>query len=304
MLGGQLVAGDRHGIRTVVSWARAGSDQVRTTHRVLLVGAVGGQDRPAGPRGSLAPSRRPRDTPTAGELPPLSRPDRPLRVRILGNPALYTTADGLRQVAVPRRTAVELLVLLAVHHDGLTASQVMEAMWPDVALHAATNRLYTTVSTLRTTTKPAANGDLVVRRDDRYRLNPDLATVDLWDLHTAVHTAATTTGTTRLTALRRVTDLHTGELAAGAGWPCLTPHGEPARRHTLDAYTTLAEAASDPHDAITLLHAALDIEPLNTALHHTLITASRGLGDLDTAAQLEKTYTEHLAEYGIAPAQT
>jgi hypothetical protein len=103
---------------------------------------------------------------------------------------------------------------------------------------------------------PAAGSSKHV--DGRYRLNPDLITVDLWDVQTAVQAAITAQpGNPPLYA---VVNRNHGELAAGHTWPWLPPHREAIRRDIIDAYIELADSAQTD-EALNLVRQALTVEP-------------------------------------------
>lgn len=160
-----------------------------------------------------------------------------LALTVLGPPTL--TLRGA-SVHLRRSAAMQALVLLAVHRDGVTARKLGKALWPAEGPHATSSRVYTTMSALRRTLTDQTGVPVVNRDSDRYRLDPDHIGVDLWDLEDAVaaSSAPTVDGRDRATAYRRVIDGYTGELAAGHAWPWLEPHRERLRHHVLDAYIT------------------------------------------------------------------
>lgn len=62
------------------------------------------------------------------EQPPRPRRRQPVRIRLLGEPAIFDR-DGTAVTGL-RRHARQLLVYLAVHRDGADLPQIMEAFWP------------------------------------------------------------------------------------------------------------------------------------------------------------------------------
>jgi DNA-binding SARP family transcriptional activator len=273
---------------------------------LALVRDVTGPVQPPTPRG---PQRVPADP--AGRAEPthglvrggVVRPagddaGAPVRLQVLG-----PVAVSCRGVPVPvrRSAAAQILVLLAVHRDGATSQELAGAIWPQLRAHAAAGRTYTSVSELRRALRAATGGaDVLVRSQERYRLDPDQVEVDLWALHDAVRHAATALlPDDRHTALRAVIGHYGGELAAGQRWPWLAGPREAVRRHVLDAYATLA--AAQPQQAVTLLQEALRIDPVNEALHRQAIRAVAATGDQDAVRGLLQQLTRHLAQAGLQP---
>jgi DNA-binding winged helix-turn-helix (wHTH) protein len=112
----------------------------------------------------------------------------PLLLRVLGAERLTTAAGA--PLKLPRKAALDILVLLAVHPDGLHRDRVLEAVWPDVRHNAAVSRLHTTISSLRTAAAAITATPIIVRTSNRYQLNPAAINVDLWQLLHHHHAAA------------------------------------------------------------------------------------------------------------------
>ncbi len=220
-----------------------------------------------------------------------------LRLRVLGGVNLYFQDTP---VPVRRSAALQALVLLAVHPDGATGRDLIETIWPGLPAHRVSGRLYTTLSDLRKAIRDAGGETAVEQVDDRYRLNPELD-VDLWRLRHAVGQAATTlTGRSR--AWQTVIDRYGGLLADGHTWPWLDPHRENVRRHVIDAHVALADAHTDPRQALTLLQDAIRVDPYNENLHQRAAHLLTVLGDHDTATELLDGYRDRLTAAGLVPA--
>src|SRR5207248_633766 len=194
--------------------------------------------------------------------PPPTGPDRPLRLRLFGPVRLSHIRDPDTPLRLGRFTAVQVLLYLAVHRHGATSTEVAAALWPGVRPYPV-DRVYRAASALRSAVHHATGVHILTRVGDRYRLDPDRVQVDLWQLTAAADQAATAadphTGTG---ALHTIIDTYTGDLAAGQPGAWLVPHREAARRHALDAYTTLA-GLSDPPTAAALLDRAVQVDPYN-----------------------------------------
>ncbi|MEV4465135.1 hypothetical protein AB0J51_16090 [Micromonospora echinofusca] len=220
-----------------------------------------------------------------------------LDLRVLGKPTLV--ADGT-PVSIRRSAALQVLVFLAVHSDGASSQQIVEAIWPGLPAHRLTGRLYTTLSDLRTTVRAACGLTVIDHVDNRYRLNPGLCDVDLWRVRTLAARAATAV-TSPATAWQAVVEAYSGDLAAGHQWPWLDPTREATRRHVLDAYAALANAERNPRRALELLQAGIRVDPYNQALHQQATEILTALGEHDTAVELADTYNRRLTAAGLSP---
>ncbi|MFC3504090.1 hypothetical protein ACFOOK_24395 [Micromonospora krabiensis] len=242
--------------------------------------------------GRPVPRQPTRQSPPAAQGPP-----RRLTLRVLGEPALLVDGEPM---AIRRTAAVQVLVYLAAHPDGAAAGQLTAAIWPGLPRHSLTGRLYTTLSELRRHVHTACGLNLIEHTDDRYRLNPAHADVDLWRLHTAIeHAATAVTDTTA--AWQAVIDAYPDTLAAGRTWPWLQPVRETLRRGVIDAHFAAAAAEPDPRRALNLLQGGIRVDPYNADLHTRAVRALITLGDHDAADHLREDYTRRLAAAGILP---
>ncbi|WP_319463593.1 hypothetical protein [Micromonospora sp. RTP1Z1] len=229
-------------------------------------------------------------TPAAGARPRVE-------LQVLGKPRLLV--DG-HAVTIRRSAAVQVLVFLAVHRQGATSAQMVQAIWPGLAAHTVTGRLYTTLSELRGAIRAACGLTIIDHTDDRYRLLGEHLDTDLWRLRTAAHHAATAL-TDPATAWQFVIDAHTGDLAADHTWPWVDPHREATRRLVLDAYAAAASAQPDPHRALELLERGIRVDPYNENLHQRAIEVLTALDDHTGAAGLLDAYQRRLTRAGLHP---
>lgn len=210
-----------------------------------------------------------------------------LHLQVLGHPQL--THNGV-PLPVRRSAAWQALILLTLHPAGATARELIEALWPTLHPHTITQRLYTTISELRTTLRTATGHPVIRRHDDRYSLDRHHIDADVWQLQTAIqHLADSPTPTHRRAALQAVIRAYTGELAAGMPWPWLHVHREVLRRHSIDAYAELADA-STPQHAQHLYHEAITVDPLNDDLHQRAIRAMTDHGNHNEATRIGDAY--------------
>ncbi|MDG4807633.1 hypothetical protein O7634_12810 [Micromonospora sp. WMMD1120] len=230
---------------------------------------------------------------------PRGRPDastRRLRLRVLGEPTLFIDGEPL---TIRRSAALQILVFLATNHPtGAHTAQLADAIWPGVPRSSLTGRLYTTLSELRTVIRDASGLHIIEHTDDRYRLNPVHLNVDLWQLQTAIHHAASAV-TNTTAAWQAVVDAYPAELAAGRVWPWLDRIRETTRQHVIDACAGLADTEPDPPRRLALLQAGLRVDPYNADLHARARSALTAQGDHDAATELQGRYLRLLSEAGL-----
>lgn len=167
-------------------------------------------------------------------------------------------------VTIRRSAGLQVLAYLAVHPDGATTTELIRALWPGLDPNTITKRLHTTLTDLRQQLQPY---DVIVRQDERYRLNPDTVDTDLHHLRETLVAATTAvTDQQRQNAGQALLQTYGGELAAGFTWPWLHRPREAVRRDVIDAYLHLA-ATAGPAQAVDLVHAAMTADPYNKAAH-------------------------------------
>ena len=78
----------------------------------------------------------------------------------------------------------------------------------------------------------------IILASDRYRLDPALFEVDLWQFDAALGRAqAAASDQDQLAALRQAISLYQGSLADGAAYEWAERHAEPARRRAVERYS-------------------------------------------------------------------
>jgi DNA-binding SARP family transcriptional activator len=224
---------------------------------------------------------------------------RPARLDVIGELRL---AVNDQPIAVRRTAAWQVLTLLATHPDGLRSRRLITTVWPGPPPATITNRLYTTLSDLRADLKPYLHdAALIVHRDHRYALNPDIVDVDLWWLHTAVRAAAgAITTADRRRASHDVITTFRGDLAAGHTWPWLSQEREAIRQHVVDAYADVLDGLP-AREAIDVLREAIKVDPYNENLHRRAVDTLRELGDRTAAARLYEDYRLRVTSVGLKP---
>jgi DNA-binding SARP family transcriptional activator len=290
----------------------AGSAQPSERHHVhrTVPGSWSADSSNERPANSLAGEQLPSwpDPPPEGAGQP-----RRLLVRVLGVPAvLMPHPDGSHSPVPIRRSAgQQILVLLIVHRDGLSAAELKEAIWPDIPSSAAHRRFVTTVSELRRTLHDAAKRPVLLQRQQNddprgvwYRLDASTVQVDLWRLQALLDAAAATSDPLhRHQLLTEAADLYrtdlSGELAQGWDHQWLAAAREHVARHQIDVLTYLADVEPDRPTAIRLLQQAKQVSPTNEAVHRMLVALHAAAGDSTAMRKAAATHTEHLVEHHL-----
>src|SRR5690606_17652433 len=140
-----------------------------------------------------------------------------------------------------RRIARDLLVYLALNPHGITREQGIDALMPDRDIDTGTTMIHTAINNVRNTLR-AATGTrepmFIIHTAGRYHLDPQLIDVDLWHLRSALEEAQhAATDTDRVTALGRIPDLYSGDLADELTYEWAETERERLRRHATDALT-------------------------------------------------------------------
>ncbi|GAB3971235.1 hypothetical protein GCM10029978_046040 [Actinoallomurus acanthiterrae] len=260
------------------------------------------------------PARTPqvvRDEPT-GHVPP--RPDtaavgetaaRPVQLRLLG--AVRIEAGGEPVATGLRRIARDLLAYLALHPDGITRDQGIDALMPDRDPETGTTMLHTAINNVRKTLRTATGlrqPMFINHTAGRYHLDPALIDVDLWRLQTALHQAQHAgNDTDRIKILQQLPDLYPGELADDLTYEWAEAEREQLRRHATDALAHLAHLLKDdqPDQALTALEHAIDHDPYAEPLYQDLMRLQAHLGRLDAVRRTYQLLTNRLADLDVEP---
>jgi DNA-binding SARP family transcriptional activator len=157
--------------------------------------------------------------------------NRPIRVSVLG-PLRITAVDG--EIGVGLRKARELLAFLAVHGaDGATGDAISEALWPGAPPGHGKRQRNIALRKARELLRSSTGRDApmwITLAADRYRLDPALIEVDLWQFQAALEATRTaSTDQERLSACRQAASYYRGPLCDGAGYDWTEPHAESAR---------------------------------------------------------------------------
>ena len=179
-----------------------------------------------------------------------------------------------------------------------TSSVPCGRAWPRTR---SPNGCTTTLTDLRQQLHPLAH-EVIIRREDRYQLNPDTIDTDIRRLRrTITATATAMTAEQQQTAVQHIASAHHGELAAGFSWPWLHPAREALRRDVIDAYLHVA-ASAPAAQAVDLVRAAADVDPYNENLHQHAARILSATGEHAAAETLLRTHRQRLIAAGLHPA--
>lgn len=198
----------------------------------------------------------------------------PVRLQLLGR--VRITVDGTR-VDVRRNSAYEVAAYLAVHPDGIRRDHAIEDMWPQQDPRRVTHRFHDAVSSLRHLLRPSQGQDaptIITRVGDTYVLEPTLVEVDLWEFTAALEAAENADHQEqRHTHVQSALALYTGDLAAQADYPWIEPTRIRLQQRlvrTLRHHATQL-AGAHPHEAVSILQRAVELDPTNEDTHQELI---------------------------------
>ncbi|MEU1746643.1 LysM peptidoglycan-binding domain-containing protein [Micromonospora arida] len=214
-----------------------------------------------------------------------------VRARVLGRPTVLD-ADGT-PVRGLRAKSLELFVYLVVHRGGANLDDIMEAIWPDVTVSRASERLSTCAANLRTTIRSIAQTgtgpdddtpriEPVINTGGRYHLDPNLLDVDWWTVQDSyARVASAVDDADRLAHLHAAIAAAGSGLADGSDYEWIDTDREHARRLLVKIYAQAAglHAGNDPAAALTLYDTARALDPLSDELTRRAIRTAAHLGD-------------------------
>jgi DNA-binding SARP family transcriptional activator len=230
----------------------------------------------------------------------------PVRLRVLG-PVLVETETGAVATGM-RSGSYTVLASLTAHPGGRTLDQLAADLHPDTKPSTAGKRIRTDISTTRRVLRAATgNGEAMFVVYDaatgRYRLDPDLIAVDLWQMLTAIEAANTANDDTQaLASLREAADLYGGDFADGADQTWITDYATTYRHQVLSVFARIAELleADHPDQAVTALERALEFDPVNEELYQRVMRIHGRAGRPDAVRRTLRRLEDRLADLGGA----
>ncbi|BBG02818.1 MULTISPECIES: bacterial transcriptional activator domain-containing protein [Pseudonocardia] len=231
----------------------------------------------------------------------------PLALRVLGPVELHHhTGDGEHVAITPLpRLARELLAWLAAHPDGATRDHLVDTLCPDSTAKRPETTLYAALSRLRRLVADSTGGhavDPIDTSSSRWRLDPDVVTIDYWALLTTTIPAPDLDSRRR--QLTAAVEVYRGLYAADLSPVWAHTLREAARRRHLEIINELVGLelrAGHDHAALRLLEQARAIEPTNEALYRSIMMIQLRAGHTDDAHRTFRLLRAELDVIDAAP---
>jgi outer membrane protein OmpA-like peptidoglycan-associated protein/DNA-binding SARP family transcriptional activator len=258
---------------------------------------------------AVDPDRTPAPPPPVLEE---SDTERPVHLHVLGLPIVKVAGRELETGI--RGKGRELLSYLAVHADGATRDAILAAIWPDVDHRRAVMRFHAALHDVRRTLRRAtelADKDFIVVLADRYRIDPELVSVDLWRFHTALHQAsrADDDRSRRAALLQEAADAYEGHLIAETtyeqAYEWIEPEREALRRQAVDALIHLAGLyeSDEPERSLTVLERARSLDRYAEEIYQRIMKLQARLGRPDAIRRTYRLLESALEELNVDPSQ-
>ncbi|MDA8370674.1 MAG: OmpA family protein [Nocardiopsaceae bacterium] len=223
-----------------------------------------------------------------------------MRVRVAG-----------QDVELHRRTGYEVAAYLAVHREGVRLETAIEEMWPDLGRHSGTRRFHDAATALRNAARDVLGDDakrLIARTAGRYRLDPELVGVDVWEFDDVLAQVGPETGDAdRVAYLEQAAALHRGRFAGDADYAWALPHAERLSRRAVEAAGGVVAGGiapateSAPERALAHIDQALDLAPHDEELYQALMRLQIELGRSEAAQDTYLRCEKALKEMGTVP---
>ncbi|MBX9388823.1 OmpA family protein [Streptomonospora nanhaiensis] len=226
------------------------------------------------------------------------------RVRLrLFAPRLGVEAGGTDVAEQMRSSARGLLALLAIRPAGVTGEEIAELLAPEARPAQARAARNNALSSARAAIRSALESpDLPVIEfhAGRYRLQPGLFTVDLWDFNDAATAAKNSTGRTALSQRENVVSHYAHELLSDTSETWVECERQRCRTTAAQLCVKLAHAHQGEAKA-EWFERACTIDPYNEVVHRYLIEVHAEMGDPDAAHRAYQRLAQNLKEIGECP---
>jgi DNA-binding SARP family transcriptional activator len=244
---------------------------------------------PAAPRTEKSAPVRPPSRPRPELLPPSIAVLGPLRI-VPSRPGRY----GLRS------QTQQLLAFLALHPDGAGTDELVAALCPDIPDEKARKRLWRSVSEAR-----SQLGDVIVRAEERYRLDRDAVAVDVDRFQALLAHVDEAPEAEREQLLADAIALVRGQPLAGADYPWAVGEVRHLRATVVDRLEDLGYLRLDvgnPSDALAAAEQALELDPHNEGATRLAMRAESALGLRHAIADRYRQLCRGLDEgFGLGP---
>ncbi|MEV3923786.1 AfsR/SARP family transcriptional regulator [Actinomadura coerulea] len=196
---------------------------------------------------------------------------------------------------------------LALHPDGVTRDRANSELWPDDSPEGVVMKFNTAVGNIRSVLRAATGLSepmYVIHSASRYRIDPDLVDIDLWQLSSALADAQLAANdTARVKALTAAADLCTGEFASGLTQEWAESHREYLRRTIGDALANLSRLIQedDPERALMMLEQAITHDPFCESLYRHIMRLQARLDRPEAVRRTYRLLTTRLDELDAEP---
>ena len=227
----------------------------------------------------------------------------PARLSVLGPPALATTDAPITSGV--RRGSLAVLAVLAAHPKGRTFEELAADLHPDADTETGINRVRTDLNAVRSLLRDATGiegrGKFIVHdaTSGRYRIDPKLIEVDLWQMLSALDQANKAgDDETCLAALRQAVAYYRGDFAEGQDRAWVIDYATTYRHQILSAYARIAEIleTDQPDQAIAALNTAIEHDPVNEELYQRVMRIHGRLARPDAVRRTLRLLENRLAE--------
>jgi DNA-binding SARP family transcriptional activator len=188
---------------------------------------------------------------------------------------------------------------------------IVDAMWPQLDVSAATHNLHVCVSGLRSAMEPGVPrgaSRLIVRDGERYLLalrEGAISDLRTFDARTAAAERARNAGAadTAITDLEVALSLYTGDVLPEDGpteW--VLAHREHYKVRAAEAAAMLGRLHLDhgrPEQAAAAARRSIDVDPCRDGSWRLLVAAHKAAGDLAASEEARRSYADVLASLGV-----
>jgi DNA-binding SARP family transcriptional activator len=221
-----------------------------------------------------------------------------ISVSVLG-PLQITGGKRRRRL---RASAQELIAYLALHPDGASRDQLLEALWAGEDPKRSEQRLWQSSSDVR-----RVLGSVITRENDRYSLDRRQVRLDLDELERLLASAGTAEPERVQQVLERALSLFTGEPLAGSDFAWAGGELRRLRAIHVDLLEQVGRgrlAAGEPRAALEASERGLAIDVLNEGLWRLALEAESALGLREAVAERYEQLRGLLDErLGLEPAR-
>lgn len=231
--------------------------------------------------------------------------DRPAHLRVLGPPTLIS--GGTELSTGIRGKARELLTFLAVHSDGAARDTILAALWPDIDQRRGVMRFHAALNDVRRELRRASgltDESFIAVIAERYRIDSELISVDLWHFRTALHKASRADdNSARRTLLQQAADTYTGHLAAEQPFEWIEPEREALRRQAVETLIHLAELREhdEPEHSLDALERARTLDRYTEEIYQRIMSLQGRLSRKDAIRRTYRLLETALEELGADP---